>query len=44
MPNVPDTSAGFSQLSQSFERMKLAELSVGLSIWGSIECWVIDNG
>ena len=44
MPNVPGTSAGISKLSQPFETMKLAELSVGLAIWRSIECWVIDNG
>ena len=30
MPNVPGTSAGFSKLSQPFETMRLAELSVGL--------------
>jgi hypothetical protein len=44
MPNVPGTSADFSKLSQPFERMKLADLSIGLSIWRSIECWVIDAG
>jgi hypothetical protein len=33
MPNVPGTSASFSKLSQPLERMKLAELSIGLSIW-----------
>jgi hypothetical protein len=44
MPNVPGTSAGFSKLSQPFERMKLSDLSIGLSIWRSIECWVIDIG
>ena len=44
MANVPGTSADISKLSQPFERMKLAELSVGLSIWRSIERCVIDNG
>jgi hypothetical protein len=44
MPNVPGTSAGFSKLSQPFVRMKLAGLRIGLSIWRSIECWVIDIG
>jgi hypothetical protein len=44
MPNVPDISAGISKLSQLFETMKLAVLSVGLSTWRSIACWVIDNG
>jgi hypothetical protein len=32
MPNVPGTSADFSKLSQPFERMKLADLSIGRSI------------
>jgi hypothetical protein len=44
MPTVPGTSADFSKLSQLFERMKLADLSIGLSIWRSTECWVIDTG
>ena len=44
MPNVPGTSAGFSKPSQPFESMKPADLSIGLSIWRSIECWAIDTG
>ena len=44
MPKVPGTSAGFSKLSRPFEMMRLAELSIGLSIWRSIEGWVIDTG
>jgi hypothetical protein len=44
MPNVPGLSADISKLSQPFETMKRADLSIGLSIWRSIECWVIDTG